>query len=87
MELVLQRWRTDSFSRVFSSLYATAWPQPATDQLDITHGRPPANRASVRISRRQISSKEAYFDRTTSGHLHNNPGSSLATCRVVADML
>ena len=87
MELVLLRWRTDSFSGVFSSLYATVWPQPGTDQLHITYGRPPVNRASVRISRRQIQSKETNVDRTASGQLHNNAGSSLATCRVVADML
>ena len=87
MELVVHRWRTDSCSPVFCSLYATAWPQPDTDQLNITYGRPSANRASVRISRGQISSKEIHFNRIASGHLHNNHGSSLATCRVVADML
>ena len=86
MVLPLCSERYNCFCRIFKSLHVPTWFLSLPDWLCISFWRTGLIPPSVRISRRQISCQETYFDRVASASLPNYHRPSLTTYRVAANM-
>ena len=74
------------FYRVLQPLHEAAWPQLVANWFHNTFWIDALIVAIAWISWRQISCEEAHFYSYDSGAFPNYPRSSLATCRIFADM-